>query len=637
VRRILPLALLASIVHADVGDPQVRTDDPWYPGELAFSTFERLFATQAEAYERVTGTKPETDEQKALASWLWRNTHYFPCAEAGEHLWGKGPAPAEDLRLREWPREYWAGLFGRGFGLCYTSHSEWAAEMEFLLGHGRARTAEHNIHTSFEVFLTGGEYGEGRWALLDHILSSVLYDALGKRLVSVKEVRADPRLEDRGYLPERQHGWLPHGLYEGDTGPYEEHPYSEVLPGYAGPPPMVHLRRGETLRRYPEPGLDGETHVFWGRNYNTKRVPGPERDRTWVNQPDRMYESRKGTPAKAGTARYGNAVYTYRPDFGNGDYREGVIDEGPDHVVFEFRTPYLIAATPDSDAIWGVTRPGCTNGLVLRGKASCLVAISVDSGKTWHDVGAFSDGMDLTDHVKGRRQYLLRLASGPEALAGSGLTIVTVCQASTAVVPRLRDDGCEVLFYASGQAVVSAGPCIDQAAAHVVEGAFGTPAVTLELKTPRGEPAVAVHAAAEVESGNPPDTEARYAIDASTDGGKTWTPVVKDWTVPRLGEDPPAFWTRSMCFGSRELEGAPGAVRVRFSNSAGKKITRAEAHLVYRTESKDATRVTFDWGDRAGVHRESHVFAPGAPATWTVPTGKNATTWWVEFEPVPAR
>jgi len=636
VKRLLPLALLAAAVHADVGDPQVRTDDPWYPGELAFSTFERLFATEAEAYERVTGQKPETDEQKALAAWLWRNTHYFHCAEAGEHQWGTGALPPEDLKARQWSREYWTGLFARGFGLCYTTHAEWGAEMEFLLGHGRARACEHEIHTSFEVFLTGGAYGEGRWALLDHDVSSVLFDPEGKRLVSLAEVRADPQLERRDYLPERQHGWLPTGLFEDDTGAYERYPFAEILPGYAGPPPMVHLRRGETLRRYPEPGLeDGKVFAFWGRNMKAKRVPGPERDRTWVNQPDRMYGSRKGAGAKTGMARFGNAVYTYRPDFASGAYKEGVIAEGPDHVVFEFYTPYLIAATPSSDDPWGVVMPGCTNGLVLNGSAACPVSISVDQGRTWRDCGAFSDGMDLTDDVKGRRQYFLQLGAGAKELEGSGLRITTVCQASTSVVPRLKDEGSEVTYLASGQGVVSAGPCLDQARARVVEGGFGTPTVTLELRTPRREPALAVYAAAQVESGNPPDADARYAIDCSTDGGKTWMPVVKDWTVPRLGADPPAFWPQSLCFGSLGLEDTSGAVRVRFSNSKGNRIARAEAHLVYRTGSKDGTKVTFDWADRKGTHRESHTFAPGPPATWKLDTGRNVSTWWVEFEPVP--
>src|SRR6202011_1131620 len=74
----LCLVVLAALrVHAGVGDPQIRTDHPWYPGELACSTFERLFAAQAELYQRVVGVKPATDEQKALAAWLRRNTHYW--------------------------------------------------------------------------------------------------------------------------------------------------------------------------------------------------------------------------------------------------------------------------------------------------------------------------------------------------------------------------------------------------------------------------------------------------------------------------------------------------------------------------------------------------------------------------------
>src|SRR3982751_4959253 len=68
---------LAAAGRADVGDPQVATDHLWYPGELACSSFERLFATQAAAYQRVTGVRPVTDQDKALAAWLWRNTHYY--------------------------------------------------------------------------------------------------------------------------------------------------------------------------------------------------------------------------------------------------------------------------------------------------------------------------------------------------------------------------------------------------------------------------------------------------------------------------------------------------------------------------------------------------------------------------------
>src|SRR6476646_8368154 len=101
------LCCAVTAARADVGDPQVRTDHPWYPGELACSTFDRLAATEAALYERVVGVKPTTDEEKVLAAWLWRCTHYFHAEGGVEDLWGEGFTKGGDLRSRE----YWAGLF----------------------------------------------------------------------------------------------------------------------------------------------------------------------------------------------------------------------------------------------------------------------------------------------------------------------------------------------------------------------------------------------------------------------------------------------------------------------------------------------------------------------------------------------
>ena len=61
---------------------------------------------------------------------------------------------------------------------------------------------------------------------------------------------------DRNDRPEKQHGWLVSGLHPEDGAVYREYTTAEYFPGYAGPPPTVHLRRGETLRRYLEPGLE---------------------------------------------------------------------------------------------------------------------------------------------------------------------------------------------------------------------------------------------------------------------------------------------------------------------------------------------------------------------------------------------
>jgi hypothetical protein len=641
-RLTLLLALCCSLTalsaRADVGDPQVRTDHPWYPGELACSTFERLAATQADVYERVAGVRPTTDEQKALASWLWRNTHYWHGDAGAEDLWGQGFTAGGDLKMRE----YWTGLFADGFGLCGTTHAQWAAEMEALLGHSRGRCAGVAGHNSFEVFLTGGPYGDGKWVLLDHDISTVIFNADGTALLSIPEVRADlKRLTDRGFRPEKQHGWLVCGLHPDDGGVYQEYSSAEYLPGYAGVPPLVHLRRGETLRRYLRPGLeDGRTFAFWGFNNHTGNVPGPERSQTWVNQPGEMHGSRDGTRYHPGQARYGNAVYVYRPDFTTVDYREGVVEEDDRHVAFEFYTPYVIAATPANDHPWGVYEPGCRNGLVLRGRADCPVALSTDQGRTWQECGHFADGLDLTDRVKGHRQYFLRLQARARDLEKSDLTITTVCQANASIMPRLKEGGSAVRFETSGRAVVSAGPNRDQARAHLIAGQFRTPNATLELASPRGERAVAVHAAAHVVSGDPPRPEVKYQIEVSTNGGRAWKPAVKDWTIPRRGEEPGDFWSQSFCWGTLDLGDAHAtSVRVRFRNDGGRAYARCEAHLVYRTAGKDATKVTFAWDDDAGAHRASHAFAASDSGTapWRVPTGRGVETWWVEFEPVPSR
>jgi len=628
--------LFASAARADVGDPQVRSDHPWYPGELACSTFDRLAATQAALYERVVGVKPASDEQKALAAWLWRCTHYFHADAGVEDLWGEGFTKGGDLRNRE----YWTGLFADGFGLCGSTHGQWVAEMEALLGHGRGRCVGVSGHNSFEVFLTGGRYGKGKWVLLDHDVCTVVFEERGEALLSIPEVRRDwKRLTDRNYKTERQHGWPVCGLHPADGAAYQEYAVAEYLAGYGGPPPMIHLRRGERLRRYLRPGLeDGKTFAFWGLNSNTGGVPGPERSQTWVNQPEKMYGSRRATEFNPGQARYGNAVYVYTPDFAGGDDREGVVEEEDRHVVFEFQTPYIIAATPPNDKPWGIYDAGGTNGLVLRGKAECRVAVSTDRGRTWQDCGAFRDGLDLTDQVKGRRQYLLRLGAGAKALAKSGLTMTTVCQANAAVMPRLKDNGSEVRFEASGRALTSAGPNRAQVQAHVVEGKMGSPRVTLELAAPRGAAALAVHAAAHVLSSNPPQPDVKYQVEASTDGGKTWQAVVRDWTIVRQGDEPKDFWSQSMCWGALELpRPVAGPVRVRFRNDGGKSYARCEAHLVYRAGG-DGTKVTFAWTDDKGDRQAEHTFPAGKEAAaWAVPTGRDVQTKWVEFETVAGR
>jgi len=617
---------------AAVGDPQLRTDHPWYPGELAVSTFERLFETQAEIFDREVGLVPATDEQKALAAWYWRNTHYWHGEAGKQDPWGEGLNKGRDLR----PREYWNGLFGYGFGLCGTTHSQWTAELDALLGHGRSRGVGMLGHNALEVFLTGSVYGAGRWALLDHDLSTVVFDPTGTRLLSAREVSEGfERLTDRNYLRGRQRGWLVCGLHPNDGRSYAKCSVAEYLAGYAGPVPMVNLRRGERFRRYFEPGLeDGDTYVYWGRSYNSEGIPGPERSRTWVNQPEAMLGSKTGTPHRAGQVRFGNAESVWRPPFDDGGYKDGVVREGPDYVVLEFQTPYIIGATPPDRSPWGIYKDGCRNGLQVSGKARCLVAVSVDRGARWIEGGSLDESPDLTDAVKGRQQYWLRFGAGAKDLRDAAVEIRTVCQLNIAILPRLKDGGTEVTFEASGRAVVSAGPGRAVAAPHIIDGAFDTPRVMMELASPRGEPIRAIHAAAHVASSNPPDPRVKYQIEFSLDGGQQWRPIVKDWNIPRRGEEPGDFWSQSLCYGVIELpEPATGKVWVRFRNDGGKRYLRAEAHLVYEPDNEGGVEVEYAWQDDSGMRRNVERVADprDGRVSWNIPTGANVKTKWVEI------
>ncbi len=642
----------ATALRAASGDPQIKTDHPFYPGELSCSTFERLFKTQAETYERATGKKVVTDEDKALASWYWRNLHYAHGEEGKCDLYGQG------FNKTEWNRDYWAGLFAHGFGLCGTTHAQWTAEMDALLGHCRSRSVGVSGHNSFEVYLTGGAYGAGKWVLLDHDISTVIFSPDGSRLMGIDEIVPQIKtLKDPGFKPDRQRGWRVSGLADEDAGGvYTSYRVAEYLAGYAGPPPMVNLRAGETMTRYLKPGLNiGDAYVFWGRNYNTGGIPGPQRDRTWVNQPEKMYGSKKGTGAAQGQVRYGNVAFNYAPDFASGSYKEAVVDEDGKQITFEFRSPYTIACTPPNDKPWGIYDPGGKNGLVIYiSNGKFPISISTNAGKTWNDAGravkAFTtlikspnghvhgpapDMIDATDLVKGQYSYLLRIAGSMDDLKKSGLSIQTICQTNVAVIPHLHDGMNQITFAQSNQGLISAGPTLPQAEAHVVDGKMGSPSVTLELTAPRGEKAVKLYAASWQSSGAPPRPEVKYQIDFSADAGQTWKPVVKDWQILRRQPEPTDYWSQSFTWGDIALPEIAGPVRVRFTNSGGKTYRKVEAHLAYANSQPSPTQVTFSWKDSTGQSKTAaHTYAApnaGEDASWSFDAGQKVETQWVEY------
>ena len=218
--------------------------------------------------------------------------------------------------------------------------------------------------------------------------------------------------------------------------------------------------------------------------------------------------------------------------------------------------------------------------------------------------------------------------------------MTTVCQANASIMPRLKDGGSrrDVPGLRPRGGLGRAEP--RQAQAHVVAGEFGTPSVTLELATPRGEPAVAVHAAAHVLSGNPPRPEVKYQIEYSTDAAATWTPVVKDWTIP-------AAATSRRTSGRRACAGArPSCAEATAVAGPGPVPQRR------RQAPTPAPRPTWSTGSPVGRdgghlrldrrHRPSPRLARLRGRQWKPPPGtcrpaRGVRTRWVEFEPVAAR
>jgi hypothetical protein len=168
----------------------------------------------------------------------------------------------------------------------------------------------------------------------------------------------------------------------------------------------------------------------------------------------------------------------------------------------------------------------------------------------------------------------------------------------------------------------------------VVDGKFGSPKVTLELGTPRGERIRRVYAAAHLASGSPPQPDITYGIDISTDNGRSWRILVEGWRVSPVGQQPQDFWSQSFCWGDAEVPDETSKVQLRFHNDGGRSILRAEAHLRYDVKSNDDTKVTFAWSEAGKNKTATHRFAAGKPSTWHVETSADPRTNWVEYEPV---
>ena len=192
VRRLVAVfgvVLLSSTVWASsTGDPQLKTEHPWYPGELSCSTFARLWAAQSALYNRETGRSTTADQDKIIASWYWRNLNYFHSTAGNEDSFEAGFAGSDTTH------EYWTGLFAYGYGLCGTTHKQYVAEMDVLFGPNHGRVCGVSGHNSFEAYVDS----MNDWALVDHDISTIVFDGSDTNLLSLNEVEGDLSVINNG-------------------------------------------------------------------------------------------------------------------------------------------------------------------------------------------------------------------------------------------------------------------------------------------------------------------------------------------------------------------------------------------------------------------------------------------------------
>jgi hypothetical protein len=495
------VAVLGSAIpaFAQSGGPELRTDDPYFPGEGALSTPARVLQHANSTPRGTVGTG--TDREKLIRLFLWRAEHFsHQVSPAVYNLPGVAPDPKADNSLMT-DYDAMRGLFSYGWGLCGTNHAQMRvfADEEGWPSRRRALSGD----TGYEILVDGG----WRYCNTDQYTLHFLSNSGAAHFASLDEVintnhhyaewNPDPGLGFpmpqanthgsyadfvgvTGTVPDRSLQWR--SYYTGVWQPLAGGNYPLYGEGYSATPVVVRLRRGETFTRWMSPsgavtdlGLAGR--IWWG--YNAGNAGGGD------NSPFSPWSFVQNAPARDQTAgapeatslvgqRYGNGCFLWKPDLSLGEHQDGALavtgtlatggtpalrSTGTSTLVLFQHTPYTIAARP-SDATDPATPS--SDGAVISANAvgTVGVEVSVNAGATWSSIGALSGNgakIDFTDSVKGRNQYLLRLTFG-DAQGLDTLSLRTVTMMNQAVYPNLKSGTAQVNYSASNSGGLDLSP-----------------------------------------------------------------------------------------------------------------------------------------------------------------------------------
>lgn len=496
---------------AQAGGPELRTDDPYYPGEGALSTPPRAVAHALSVPRGPLGTS--TNREKMIRLFLWRAEHFgHELSPEVYNLPGVKPSPSTDNPLMT-DYDAMRALFSYGWGVCGTNHAQMRVFADEAGWPSRRRSLKGD--TGYEIQVDAGvPTGATGWryfntdqytlhflandpashfASLDQVVTTNHHYAewnpdlgLGYRL---PQANTHGNYQDfpggvTGTVADRSLQWR--GYYQGVwqvTSDGNAPLYGE---GYTSTPVVVHLKRGETFTRWAGPagapadlGLAGR--VWWGYDGGDHGGGDNSPYLLWSfvqNAPARDQVGPVGANPEASASvgqRYGNGCFLWTPDLLQNEHLDGALavtgtltaggapalkSTGASTLVLFHNTPYTIAARP-SDGMDPATAGAADGAIVGADTAGSIpVEVSTNAGATWSSVGTLSGAgarVDFTDAVKGRNQYLLRF-SFTDGQGLNALSLRTLTMVSQGVYPNLKSGTSQVTYAASNTGALELSP-----------------------------------------------------------------------------------------------------------------------------------------------------------------------------------
>jgi hypothetical protein len=501
---------------AQAGGPELRTDDPYFPGEGALSTPPRV-VSHAYAIPRGTlGTASNRD--KMIRLFLWRAEHYaHQVSPAVYNLPGVTPSPTSDNPLMT-DYDAMRAFFSYGWGVCGTNHAQMRVFADAAGWPSRRR--DLNGDTGFEVMVDPGvPAGATGWRYFntDQYTLHFLANDPAQHFASLDQVVATahhyiewnpdvglgyflPQANTHGgyqdfagvtgTVPDRSLQWR--GYYQGVwqvTSDQNAPLYGE---GYTATPVLVNLKRGETFTRWISPSgavtdlaLPGK--IWWGYNAGNQGGGDNAPFVQWSfvqNAPARDQAGPTGANPEASSLvgqRHGNGCFLWSPNLAQSEHLDGTLavtgtltaggspalrSSGASTLVLFHISPYAIAGIPSDGT--DPAASGASGGARVQADSvgSIGVEVSINAGSTWSSVGSLSGtgaSIDFTDSVKGRNQYLLRFTFA-DGQGLNALTLRTVTMINQAVYPNLKSGTAQVSYTAANTGALELSPDLWSAA-----------------------------------------------------------------------------------------------------------------------------------------------------------------------------